>query len=498
MNYLHWADWLVIAVYLCGIILFGVWCGKGQRNTRDYFLGSRNIPWWGVGLSIVATETSALTFIGVPAMAFGPDDLRFIQILFGYVIARILLALFLVPHFFRGDYYSPYELIHQAFGQGARRTAGGIFLVAGSLAAGVRVYVTCIPLVLILGFSEAQMIWPILLFVGMSLIYTYIGGVKAVIWTDAVQFFFFLGGGLFALFYIPGLIEGGFGTALEAAREGGKLDWLDTSFTLAKPFNIWMGVIGATFLVLFTHGADQLVVQRILACRSARDGRKAMVLSAVVIFPLMLIFLWVGVLLWVYAQYHPGLLAGVPEVRPGVSQNDYVFPAFILAELPVMLKGFLVVAILCAAMSSVSSALAALGSVSVMDFVRGMLPGRSEAFYLRLSRNSTVFWGGVLVIVALWTREAISVLQAAFSLVGLTSGAMLGALMLALWRGRGGSAGVVLGMLVSFLTMTLLFVYAREAVAWPWFTLIGVTITVGVATLYRALFERRGADESTI
>ncbi|HWN95690.1 MAG TPA: sodium:solute symporter, partial [Methylomirabilota bacterium] len=185
-RFLTAGDWLVIAVYLVGIIALGIWFGRDQRNTRDYFLGSKSIPWWGVGLSIVATETSALTFIGVPAMAYGADALTFIQIVIGYVIARIILAIVMVPHYFKGEIYSPYQLFADAFGPSARRTAAAFFLVAATLAAGVRVYVTCIPLQLMLGLSENQILWAILLFVGLSLAYTYIGGVKAVIWTDAV------------------------------------------------------------------------------------------------------------------------------------------------------------------------------------------------------------------------------------------------------------------------------------------------------------------------
>ena len=197
--YLEAADWLVISVYLVGIILFGLRFGRDQKNARDYFLGSKNIPWWGVGFSIVATETSALTFIGVPALAYG-TNLAFIQIIIGYVIARIVLAIVLVPHYFKGEIYSPYQLFSDAFGPAARRTAAGIFLIAGTLAAGVRVYVTCIPIQLMLRTDKwvqggGGILAAILLFVGLSLIYTYAGGIKAVVWTDAVQFVLFLAGG---------------------------------------------------------------------------------------------------------------------------------------------------------------------------------------------------------------------------------------------------------------------------------------------------------------
>src|SRR3989441_11539123 len=251
-------DWAVICIYLLGIIGLGVWFGKDQHNTRDYFLGSKSVPWWGIGLSIVAAETSALTIISVPAMAYG-GNIALLQMIIGYVIARILLAIFLVPHYFKGEIYSPYQLFANSFGPAARQTAAVFFLLSETLAAGVRVYVASIPLKLMLGDRLLSLgtgdpiFGAILLFVVLSLLYTYIGGVKAVIWTDAVQFGLFLLGGIFALCYIPSLVEGGASGVFAKAAEAGKLHWLNVTpppgtsllkFLLGSPFNIWMGVIG--------------------------------------------------------------------------------------------------------------------------------------------------------------------------------------------------------------------------------------------------------------
>ena len=434
------ADWLVIVAYLGGIVALGVWFGRDQHSTRDYFLGSRNIPWWGIGLSIVAAETSALTIIGVPAIAYG-SDILFIQMIAGYVIARLILAVVLVPHYLSGEIYSPYQLLEQHLGRGPRRLAGAFFLFLETLAAG----------------------------------------------------------GLFALLYIPTRVAGGWDAALAQAAAAGKLVWLNTRFTFSAPFNIWMGVIGGTVLVLSSHGAEQLIVQRVLACRNVADGRKALVLSAALIFPLFLIFLLVGVMLWVFYQSHP-LQIPLPEARPGLKSNDFIFPIFMLTEVPPVLKGFLIVAILSAAMSSISSALTALASVSTMDFLQPLLPGRSEAWLLRFSRYSTVFWAGALVFVAWLTREAQFVLNAAFSLRGLTSGALLGGLLLALFGRRVGARAAMAGMVASLLVMNALYWPAnipatREwwlhtfggEVFWPWFTLIGTGVTLGTAWLARAL-----------
>src|SRR2546422_549230 len=378
-SYFSPGDWAIICVYLLSIIALGLWFGKDQHNTRDYFLGSKNVPWWGIGLSIVAAETSALTIIGVPAMAYG-GNIAFLQMIIGYVIARIILAIVLVPHYFKGEIYSPYELFARAFGPAARQTAGGFFLISETLAAGVRVYVASIPVKLMLGdrvlkFGTGDpILGAILLFVLLSLLYTYIGGVKAVIWTDAVQFALFLLGGLFALWYIPSLVEG---------------------------------------------------------------GTRAM--------------------LWVFYQGHTFQIP-LPEPRPGsgIKANDFIFPIFMMTEVPHVLKGFLIVAILSAAMSSVSSALTSLASVSTMDFVRHAVNERSERFYLRFSKISTIAWAAALILIAYVSRKVEFVLNAAFSLRGLTSGALLGGLALAVFWRKGRSAPVIVGMLISLAVMTLI------------------------------------------
>jgi len=507
--YFNLGDWVVIIAYMAGIVGLGVWFGKDQRNTRDYFLGSRNIPWWGIGVSIVAAETSALTIIGVPAIAYG-GNILFIQMIVGYVIARVILAVVMVPHYLSGEIYSPYQLLETHLGAGPRKLAGLFFLFLEVMAAGVRVFVACIPIRLLLGeqvCSLGGLVDPILgaivIFVGVSLVYTYIGGVKAVIWTDAVQFGLFLAGGLFALFYIPTLIPGGWDAALTQAATAGKLTWLNTSFSFSAPFNIWMGVIGGTVMVLSTHGAEQLIVQRVLACGSVADGRKALILSAVLIFPLFLIFLLVGVMLWVFYQGHPFQIP-LPEGRPGIKSFDFVFPIFMMTEVPHVLKGFLIVAILSAAMSSISSAITSLASVSTMDFIRQAVKGRDEEYFLRFSKYSTVFWAAMLVLTAWLTREVTFVLNAAFSLRGLTSGALLGGLILALF-GRGvGPRAAMAGMTASLMVMNVIYWPAnipalRETwlsmfggeVFWPWFTLIGTLTTLGTAALVARLWPER-------
>lgn len=510
MTFFNAADWVVILLYLLGIIGLGLWFGKDQKNTRDYFLGSKNIPWWGIGLSIVAAETSALTIISVPAMAFG-GDMTFLQVILGYVIARILLAIVMVPHYLKGEIYSPYQLLEQSFGGSVRRLAGVFFILSETLAAGLRVYVASIPIKLMLGEKLLGMgtgdpiLGAILLFVVLSLLYTYIGGVKAVIWTDAVQFGLFMAGGIFTLFYIPTLMEGGMSAVLAKAATAGKLHWFNGGFGMSPPFNIWMGVIGGTFVTLSSHGAEQLIVQRVLACRNVADGRKALALSAVLIFPLFFIFLLVGAMLYVYYQQTP-MLIPIPEIKPGsgIKANDYIYPIFMVTAVPHVLKGFLIVAILSAAMSSVSSALTSLASVSTMDFVKPLATKvRSEIFYLNFSKYSTIAWALILIGVAYLSREVPYVLNAAFALRGLTSGALLGGLLLVVFWRKGSGVPLVCGMSVSLLAMIFITRYEWTAtqagevvklkVAWPWYTLIGTAITISVAAAIRAIGSRKDA-----
>ncbi len=510
-HYFSPADWVVIVAYLIGIIALGVWFGKDQHTTRDYFLGGRNTPWWGIGFSIVAAETSALTIIGVPGLAYG-DNITLLQMIIGYVFARLILAVVLVPHYFRGEIYSPYQIFANTFGAPARDTAAGFFLLSETLAAGVRVYVASIPVKLMLGpwlpdFGTGDPLpGAILVFVVFSLFYTYVGGVKAVIWTDAVQFGLFLFGGVFALCSIPAMMPGGLSAAFSKAAAEGKLHWLNVlpppgtpflKFLLGAPFNIWMGVLGGTVLVMSSHGAEQLIVQRVLACRSVRDGQKALVLSAVIIFPLFLIFLLAGAMLWVFYQVHP-MAIPLPEAKPGIKSSDFVFPIFIMTETPHILRGFLMVAILSAAMSSVSSALTSLTSVFTMDFAKHALKGRTEEFFLRFSKVSTVGWAVVLAAIAYVSRRVDFVLNAAFSLRGLTSGALVGGLALAIFWKQGRARPVVAGMLTSLVVMTLIQVLPsleitrsvwmrifHTEIFWPWYTLIGAVVTVATAVLVR-------------
>lgn len=479
--------WIVI--YLLAMVGLGLWSGRGRsgKTARDYFLGGGDIHWWAVGFSILATETSALTFISIPGLAFD-SNLAFLQIVLGFVLARLCLAAWWVPLYFKGEIYSPYSLLQNAFGSHARRLAGGFFLVSGTLAAGVRVYAAAIPLQIILGIPIVE---SVAVFVLVSLVYTFLGGIRAVIWTDAAQFVLLLGGGLFALYFIPMHSGLGWEACWNLVRDAGKTVWFDGSFSLAGPqYNIWMGVIGATCLGLSTHGADQLIVQRVLSCRSVSEGRKALMMSAAIILPLFLVFLLTGLMLYAFYQMRPFGFE-LPEAAPGVKPLDFIFPGFIATEMPHGVRGLLIVGVLAAAMSSVSSALSALASVSVMDLLKDRILNRGgESSLLKWSRGAILFWAILLMLVAWASQASRSAVTLAFSLSGLVSGAMLAGVSMAIYPGRLRQPHVIAGMLASFLVMTTLRLGAPSALAWPWQTLTGTATAWAVAWVSCRVFSR--------
>ena len=520
-------DWVVVIGYLLLMIFMGVWMSGGQKSTRDYFLGGRNIPWWAVGLAIIACETSALTFIGVPAMAFGAlsrneaghlvasgGSIDYLQIIIGYVVARIIVAVMMVPHYFKGDVYSPYQILTKSFGKGPRYLASGLFLIGGSLGAGVRIYVTAIAVMVVFRvfYPDWGIMHSIALFTTVAFIYTWVGGIKAVIWADVIQFSIFVIGGAYALYFIPTLLDGGWDEMMRIGAETGRLTWIRSGLVsmqsfqdsggsgfggfiwanikeiIGGRFNIWMGLIGATIGVMCSHGVDQLNVQRVLTCKNAREGGKALVLSAFLIFPLFLMFLMVGVALYAYYSTN-GFNFGIDPWNPtdltATPKADYIFPIFIVTQVPTVLKGLLIAGILAAAMSSISGALAALGSVAVMDFYRVLDRNRkSEKFYLGLSRWGIIAVSLVLMVIAYLCKNAPLVFNLAFTLAGLTSGAILGAVLFAMWKKRCYPGPIMAGMVASVVVVTIIVIMVRNGVIamnWPWFTPIGTAVTLLVA-----------------
>jgi len=408
-------DLVLIIAYLMGVTAWGAWLGRGQKGGTDYFLGNRELPWGAVMLSVVATETSTLTFLSIPGVAYG-GNLTFLQLTFGYMAGRIVVALVLLPGYFRGGLTTAYELLENRFGVAARRFTSAVFMVTRLLADSVRLFATAIPLALITG-------WPypasIAVIGALTLVYTYFGGIKAVVWVDALQMGLYLLGALVAAVALQVLVPGGWGEILTSASGAGKLMVLDLRPTLSVPYTFWAGVIGGGFLTMASHGTDQLIVQRLLTCRDLRASQKALMGSAVAVFAQFLVFLLVGMGLWVFYQGR------------SFERSDEIFALFIVEQLPPGVTGLLIAGVFAAAMSSLSSSINSLASASAYDFwapLRG-LEG-DEARLLSAGRAFTLLWaalliGGAVLFIPL-SRETTAV-EVALGIASVVYGGLLGA-----------------------------------------------------------------------
>jgi len=461
-------DFAIIALYLAGITLFGLRFRKRQRTLRDYFLADRNIPWWAIALSIVAAETSTLTIISIPGLAYD-TNLTFLQVVLGYLVGRVIISLALLPHYFKGDLYTAYELIERRFGKRLRTATAGLFLLTRAAAEGVRVYAVSIVVAIAIGTGEVASIVIITL---LTLIYTFEGGLAAVIWTDVVQTIIYVGGTLIGLFTILHLVPGGWATVQGLAASTAKWRIFDFSFDFWRPYTFWAGLIGGAFLTTASHGTDQLIVQRLLAARNQRQSRAALLSSGLAILFQFALFLVVGVMLFAYYR--------VPSANFG--KPDRIFPTFIVSRMPHGISGLLIAAILAAAMSNLSAALNALASTSIIDFYLRWKPRTQEQTRLRLSRWMTVFWSLVLFGLAVLSLHRVArVVEVGLQIASVAYGALLGVFLLGVLTTRANQNGALTGMLCGFATD--LYLWRWTQVPWTWYVMIGTAVTFAIGYL---------------
>jgi SSS family transporter len=480
---MRYFDLAVILLYLIGITWFGARFKESQKSLRDYFLGGRNTPWWAIAFSIVSAETSTLTVIGTPALSFN-GNFGFLQVVFGYLLARLVISALFLPHYFRGELFTAYELMQRRFGPRLRKLTAGTFLLLRALAEGVRVFAISIVVQIILGTGE---IFSIVLIVCLTLFYTFEGGMTAVIWTDVVQMFLYIGGAIVSLFVILGQIPGGWDHVVAVAGEAGKWRLFDFRFDLSlefftRQYSFWAGVLGGCFLTTASHGTEQLMVQRLLSARSEREGRTALFASWAVIFFQFTLFLVIGVILFVYYRD-----TGLQPPHP----NDRIYPQFIWRELPVGVAGLVIAAILAAAMSNLSAALNSLSSTTIMDFYKVLRPAHPERHYLRLARLATLGWGGVLFAIGVLAKGVPSVLEAGLGIASILYGGLLGVFLLGVLTKRTGEAAAMWGMGAGIAVN--LYVRFATPVAWTWYVMIGTGVTVGAALLASLFYGRTEA-----
>jgi len=463
------ADLAIIAAYLAGVTWFGTRFRKGQRSLKDYFLGGRTAPWWAIALSIVSAETSTLTIIGTPPLAYR-GSFVFLQVVLGYLLARLVISAIFLPQYFKGQMFTAYGLMERRFGARIRKVTSAIFLVTRSLAEGVRVFAVSIVISIILHTGGVA---SILVIVAATLFYTFEGGMTAVIWTDVVQMAMYVFGAAVSFFVLLGKIPGGLPHVSALAAPAGKLTVFDFHWSWTNPYTFWAGVIGGCFLTTASHGTDQLVVQRLLSAGSERESRVALLSSWIVIFVQFTLFLAIGLLLWVYQN---GRVFGKDDL-------DRLYPSFLWDALPTGIAGLAMAAIIAAAMANLSAALNSLASATVADFYQPLTGGRFPAeHYLRVSRISTVFWGGVLAAIGLFARHWGSVLESGLSIASVTLGILLGVFLLGALTKRVGERGAIAGVVAGAAAM----VYVRFGTGIPftWWVLIGSAVTFAVGILW--------------
>ncbi|HXP86057.1 MAG TPA: sodium:solute symporter [Bryobacteraceae bacterium] len=487
---MRWLDLAIIVLYLVAITWFGARFRKGQHSLKDYFLGGRGAPWWAIALSIVSAETSTLTVIGTPPLSFS-GNFAFLQLVMGYLLARLVISALFLPAYFRGEMFTAYELMRVRFGARIRRLAAGTFLLLRALAEGVRVFAISIVISVVLGTGEMVSIAVILC---LTLVYTYEGGMTAVIWTDVVQMFLYVTGAAISLAGILREIPGGWAHVVALAAPLGKFQVLDFRLApphefFARPYSFWAGILGGCFLTTASHGTEQLMVQRLLAARDERSSRAALLGSWVAVFALFTLFLIVGVCLFVWYS---------DRRLPAPAVMDSIYPRFVWEQLPHGVSGLVIAAILAAAMSNLSAALNSLATTTIMDFARplsgagpgaGAGAGASDAVWLKRARQATLGWGAVLFAIALLARGWGSVLQAGLSIASILYGSLLGVFLLGLLTKRVGENAAMCGMIAGLALM--LYVRFATSIAFTWYVLIGTLATTAVGIIASFLTEER-------
>ncbi len=476
---LNLLDYAVIAAYVVGCLVIGARIGAGAsaHGLKGYFLGESNIPAWAVMISIVATETSAVTFLSVPGVGYR-GDFTFLQLAMGYILARIVVTYVLLPSFFRGEIFTAYQVLQERFGGATQKAASILFLVTRMLASGLRLFLAAKVLQVITGWGMPASI----VVIGVAtIVYTLFGGIKAVVWIDVIQFAVYLFGAFFALQILVGKIPGGIGAIVEQAQAAGKFRIFNFSTDLTIPYTFWAGVIGGLVLDTATHGVDQMMVQRYLTARSQKQAGGALIVSGFVILAQFALFLFIGVGLWSLYKVEP---------PTGGMSKDQEFAYFIIHYLPNGLLGLVIAAIFSVTMSTLSGALSASASSTINDLYRPIFPQTDERRLLILSKVLTGVWGLVVMGVALAASRGLdqSVIDAALQVASFVTGILLGIFLLGIWTKNVGQAGAFVGMIAGIALVS--YLYFGTKVAYPWYAPVGSSTVVLVGLLTQSLLPR--------
>ncbi|MFZ1702362.1 MAG: sodium:solute symporter [Pyrinomonadaceae bacterium] len=484
-------DLIIIFGYLIGITAFGIWYAGKQETTEDYFVGDRNVPWWAISMSIVATETSTITFISVPGIVFAKGgNFQFLQLVFGYLLGRVVISLVFIPMYFKGELQTVYQLLGDRFGGKVKVLASGLFVIMRNIADGIRLLLTAIVLAAVYtAFQpDADPAWIIvgsILILGIVMIvFTFYGGMEAVIWIEVVQLVIYIGGAVAAAVVLINNIDGGISGAIEIGRQYDKFSLFDFNLDFAKTYTFWGGVLGGCFLTMSTHGTDQFLVQRYLCTDKPRAAITALMTSGAVVLGQFIGFLFIGVLLFAfYAPYNMDGYAAATGAFP-FTGGDKVFPDFITQKMPTGLSGLVVAAIFAAALSSSLNSIAA---TAVNDIYKPFAKNVTDKQLMRVAGILTVVVGIVQIVIAVLLKDAgSSALGMALAVASLINGPILGVFLVGAFVKRAREKHALIGMIVSIGVMTYVLLAANRfvpgpVIAWPWYALIGSSITFLVA-----------------
>lgn len=470
-------DLIVLLGYFVLLQLVGFVAGRGQKDSADFFSGKHTLPWWVISASIVAAETSSLTFISIPGLAY-TGDLTFMQLAFGYVVGRIIVALVFLPAYFKGNIETVYAFLELRFSINMRRIAAVLFQITRLFGTGVRLYATALPLSLISGWSITT---SILVFTLLTLPYTFFGGVRAAMWVEFIQTAVYLAGAFAAVFVLQAS-----GVDLGSAPAE-KFRFLASGFTngwtsfFTQPFHITAGIIGGALLAISSHGTDQLIVQKSLACRNLKDAQKAMITSGILVDLQFLLFLIIGVWLFVFFKG-----AAFPV-------SDNIFPTFIIKHLPAGLVGLVLAAIFATGQSTLSATLSSLASSTLLDIFPNYAKN-DERRRLRLSRVLTVLWAIAIMLIALiFTDQKNPVVVIALKLASLLGGGIVGLYILGFLQFR--QLPALVGFLASAMGMAAIAFFSP--LAWTWYVPTGLIFCLVPAfALQLALKVSRSPHES--
>jgi SSS family transporter len=490
-------DLTIVLGYVIAMIAVGCWVGRGTAGAADYLLGSRNLPWWALLLSIVATETSTVTFLSTPGIAYGgglsdaTGDLRFLQLPIGYVIGRLVVVRWLLPLYFRGEVFTAYQVLADRFGGTVRKLASVLFLVTRTLADGLRLYLTALVVKALMPISLPAAVAAM---GAVTIVYTYFGGMRAVVWTDVLQFAVYMAGAVVALFVVLGGLPGGLGELTELASQPERARLFDFSPALDNPYTFWAGLVGGAVLSVGTHGVDQIIVQRYLAAKTQRQAGLALSLSGVVVLLQFAFFLVLGIGLAAFYVHHAPSTA--------FEHSDEVFLHFIVHYTPAGVLGLVLGAVFSAAMSTLSSSLNSSASALVNDIIlpmRGMPADHPNG--LRLAKGATLLFGGLQIAVGASGLGGGAVVGQVLGIASFTTGILLGvyALGTATTHVRQGHAvfGLCCGLAADLVLKFGLpawvgqhshpFLLELSKLAWPWYGVVGSVTTFAAGLLAAAV-----------